>query len=55
MTPPLPLPKAAWDLTCCVFLGCRTQIALYILFDTRMDIPEALQSPMDPNAHEGWR
>ncbi len=30
-------------------------IAGYILFDTRMDFPEALQSPMDPNCNEGFR
>jgi hypothetical protein len=27
----------------------------YILFDTRMDMREALESPMDPQANEGWR
>jgi hypothetical protein len=30
-------------------------IAGYILFDTRMDFPEAHQSPLAPEAHEGWR
>ena len=33
----------------------RQAIAGYILFDTRMDFPEAHQSPLDPSANEGWR
>jgi hypothetical protein len=31
------------------------QIAGYILFDTRMDMPEALESPMGEYSNAGWR